>query len=684
MDKTAIRAAARFKKIDDSLRKLDINTISEADFSAFKKACRMAFECLGGAAEFADWFAARAKVFAGAAYWRKISPVYVRTIKSLEAMPDAPAGAVAALENDLGAVYLDLARKKDALRSLASALKARAGLYGENSFQAAETLDNIGRVHSFYGEFNKALEYLEQALRIFERAAKYAREGGPKDPAGGNCPRHGAAGETGAAACPPVRERAEAKLASCIVSIGNIEYFKGNYDRALEYYEKASAVLDGRDAFAGIAPGATSGSCGGPGDDNGSGKAAVRDAPLAARIANDMGVVYLKLGRFDLALDNIGRGFELRSRYFGPGHPAVASSYNNLGNLYLDMEQYEKALENFGRSLAIRRAFYGASHPAVMTTVNDMGDVYMELGDYEKALENYSRALKARLRSLGARHPAVATCFNNLGLVYANLGEYEKALAFHRRSLKIKLYAYGPQHPYVAITYHNMGSVYSDMGEYEKALECFERSLDIDRGIFGGERPRIVETHNHIAEIYAATGRYDEAAETYKKVAGIIENNDGLKNIYLVSTLSAMGRLYLECSDLESAGGYFRGALETSAALHGEDHADTARCYFDMGLLRLKMRDHSTAVTFFSRAAEIDRTLARKGLKTAETEKFSADFLVGMLNFSSGDLIGALSAFERCKTELAAPGGQAIKEELEGFPQVVDEFIRLIRRRYGS
>ncbi len=631
MAKINCRAAARFEKIDGRLRKLDIKTVSDDSFSAFKKARSMAYECLGGAAEFAEWFLARARVFTVAAYWRKIAPVYARTIKELSAVPEAPAGAIAALENDLGAVYLDLARKKDALRCLTSAYKAGADLYGENSFQAAETLDNIGRVHSFYGEFKKALEYLEKALKIFERAAERPAE---------------ACGQK--AVC----EKASAKLASCIVSIGNIDYFKGNYDRALEYYEKASAVPDGR------------------------------NAPLAARIANDMGVVYLKLGRFDLALENIGRGFELRSSYFGPRHPAVASSYNNLGNLYLDMEQYEKALENFGRSLEIRRAYYGASHPAVMTTINDMGDVYMELGDYEKALENYNRALKARLRSLGARHPAVATCFNNLGLVRSNLGEYEKALELHRRSLKIKLYAYGLGHPYVAITYHNMGSAYSDMGDYEKALECFRRSLEIDRGIFGGERPRIVETHNHIAEIYAATGRFDEAAETYKKVEGIIEKNEGLKNIYLVSTLSAMGRLYLECSDSESAAGYFRRALETSAALHGEDHADTARCYFDMGLLRLKMRDHSTAVTFFSRAAEIDRTLARKGLKTAETEKFSADFLIGMLSFSSGDLIGALGAFERCRNALAATGGSSVNEELEGFSQVVDEFIRLIWRKY--
>ena len=625
-NKTDERAAARFKKLDARLQKLDIKTIRAEDLRAFRKAFAMAPELPGGAAAFADWFAARAKAFAAAACWRSIAPLYVRAIKVLSAMPDAPPASIATLKNDLGAVYLDLAKKNEALRCLAAALTARTGLYGENSFQAAETLDNIGRVHSFYGEFKKALDCYAKALKIFERSADAV------------------------------------KYAACLVNIGNVDFFKGNYETALGYYEKAESVL----------------ACRGASSDADSDS----KAPLAARISNDMGVVYLKLGRFDRALELIGRGLEIRSRRFGPEHPAAASSYNNLGNLYLDMEDFEKALEYFGRAFKIRRACYGSSHPYTMTSVNDVGDVYLELGEYEKALENYSKALKVRLRALGARHPAVATCFNNLGLVYSNLGEYEKALECHRRSLKIKLSAYGPKHPYVAITCHNMGSAYSDMGDYEKALGCFARSLEIDRDIFGGERPRIVETHNHIAEIYAAMGRFDEAAETYKKVLLIIERNGNLKAIYLVPTLSAMGRLYLECPDLESAGEYFERALKTSVVLHGENHADTARCYFDMGLLRLKMRDYSGAVSFFGRAAAIDGERAPDGPITSDAEKFSADFLIGMLSFSSGDLIKALGAFEKCKSLIAASAGACIKDGLEVLPRAVEEYISLIRRKY--
>lgn len=657
MNKNDSSASGLFKKIDGRLQKLDIKTLCAEDFRAFKKACGMAPECLQGASEFAEWFAARAGLFTAAAYWHRIIPVYTRAIKFLSTAPDAPPAAIASLRNDLGAIYLDLAKKNDALRCLAPALSARNALYGENSLQAAETLDNTGRVYSFYGKFKKALDYLERALKIFEHAAGIiAANGFVSLNAPGKAQANGITHET--------RKIIGLKLAACLVNIGNIDYFKGNYETALDYYQKAAGLHERL--------------CGG----SGQGSGAPADIALAARISNDMGVIYLKLGRFDRALELIERGLELRSGHFGPEHPAAASSYNNLGNLYLDMEEFEKALEYFGRALKIRRACYGASHPYTMTTVNDIGDVYLELGEYEKALENYRKALKVRLRSLGARHPAVATCFNNLGLVHSNLGEYEKALECHRRSLKIKLFAYGPKHPYVAITYHNMGSAYSDMGEYEKALGCFERSLEIDRDIFGGERPRIVETHNHIAEIYSAMGRFDEAAETYKKVAAIIKRNENLKSIYLVPTLSAMGRLYLECMDLENAGEYFEKALKTSVEVHGENHADTARCYFDMGLLRLKMRDYSGAVSFFSRAAAIDGERASDGKKIPEVEKFSADFLIGMLSFSSGDLLKALGAFEKCKSLIAASAGACIKEGLECFPQAVDEYISLIRRKY--
>ncbi len=112
---------------------------------------------------------------------------------------------------------------------VAPARAARNGLYGENSLRAVEILANTGRLCLFYGKFKKAIEYFERARKIFERAAgcdqdaKLARENGYE-----------------------TLKIAVVKLAACLVNIGNVDFFRGNYETALGYYEKSESVLAAR------------------------------------------------------------------------------------------------------------------------------------------------------------------------------------------------------------------------------------------------------------------------------------------------------------------------------------------------------------------------------------------------------------------------------------------------------
>ena len=257
----------------------------------------------------------------------------------------------------------------------------------------------------------------------------------------------------------------EAFLQSVSVLLNNmagVYQEQGDYDKALEYYDKA---LEVRERVLGSGH------------------------PDTATTYNNMALVYKEQGDYDKALEYYDKALEVRERVLGSDHPSTAKTYNNMAVVYQEQGDYDKALEYYDKALEVSERVLGSGHPSTATTYNNMAGVYQAQGDYEKALEYYGKALEIVERVFGSDHPYPATTYNNMALVYRYQGDYDKALEYYDKALEVSERVLGSGHQDTAKTYNNMAVVYEAQGEYEKALKYYEKALTVFKTKLGENHP---------------------------------------------------------------------------------------------------------------------------------------------------------------------------------------------------
>ncbi|XP_046854991.1 uncharacterized protein LOC124448023, partial [Xenia sp. Carnegie-2017] len=168
---------------------------------------------------------------------------------------------------------------------------------------------------------------------------------------------------------------------------GNVFYETGNYDKAIEFHEKALEIQKQS-----LGP---------------------NHVDVAGSL-NNLGNVYKDTGNYDKAIEFHEKALEIRKQSLGPNHVDVATSLNNLGSVYRGTGNYDKAIEFHEKALEIRKQSLGPNHVDVAASLNNLGIVYIITGNYDKSIEYYEKALEIQKQSLGPNHVDVARSLNNL------------------------------------------------------------------------------------------------------------------------------------------------------------------------------------------------------------------------------------------------------------------------------
>ena len=257
---------------------------------------------------------------------------------------------------------------------------------------------------------------------------------------------------------------------------------------------------------------------------------------VLANSYNNIGLVYLKSGEYDKALEYHLKALAMRENAFSKMDPSIATSYNNIGLVYFKKGNYKKALDYHFKSLAIREVRYGKDHTSTAKSYTNIGLVYQALKDYDKALEffykdlvitekvgtqsdiatsynnyggvcyikeDYDRALEYYLKAkaiwekvLGEYHPDTATSYDNIGLVYLyrnKKGDDSRASEFLFKALEIREEALGKEHPDTATSYKSIGCLYFYQGDFFRALEYLSKAYQIFHKALGPEHPNTKE-----------------------------------------------------------------------------------------------------------------------------------------------------------------------------------------------
>jgi tetratricopeptide (TPR) repeat protein len=224
--------------------------------------------------------------------------------------------------------------------------------------------------------------------------------------------------------------------------LGMLHQDKGEWEQAIEYYERSLAL-----------------------------KEKVGDEHGMAPTFHDLGLVYQYKGKLDKAIECHGRSLAIMER-IGDEH-GMSRVFNSLGDVYQAKGKWERAIEYYGRSLAIQEKV-GDEH-GMATTFNSLGSVYRAKGEWEWATEYYESSLAIRGK-LGDER-GMAAAFNNLGRVYQAKREWERATEYYERSLMVKE-KMGDEHG-MAVSCNNIAMLYRDQGRLQEAIPFFRKSLEI-------------------------------------------------------------------------------------------------------------------------------------------------------------------------------------------------------------
>lgn len=181
----------------------------------------------------------------------------------------------------------------------------------------------------------------------------------------------------------------ESKKAPIYHQLGAVHDELGNYEKALEFYQKDLQMIENSNP--------------------------PNDSDLAISY-NNIGNVHACMGNYPRALSAYKKLLEIRQQSSSASDRLqLATCYNNIGNVYAQMDDARQALSSHEKAHDILRNVLPTNHPNLATSHYNLGLLYEQNENYSEAHQSYKRAAEIGQRALPPKHP--------------DLQDYQKALA---------------------------------------------------------------------------------------------------------------------------------------------------------------------------------------------------------------------------------------------------------------
>lgn len=346
---------------------------------------------------------------------------------------------VSYLYDTLGDVYSKGIRLQDGLNYYNKALALRKELSFWKGI--SETLNKIGVNYYYQSDYENALKYINESLKIRE-------------------------------------ERKENKdaIASCLNNISLAYFHKGDYPKALDHGSRALKLFEEADNIE--SQGLVFNNLGliffemslftEALDSQFKALGIKEKSSNKAVIANSMsniGMIFTRLFNLEKALEYSSKALSLRREINDVR--GIASSYNEMGRVYDKMNDFDKAIGYFSDSIKMNRELNLPN--GLARSLENLGMVFLKQKKYDESASFLFEAKKI-FEELGEQK-AVTGVLRNLSSLFVILGKYEEALVYIKRShdlarelnLKDKL----------RDSYKLLSEIYGKKDNFKKALAYY-------------------------------------------------------------------------------------------------------------------------------------------------------------------------------------------------------------------
>lgn len=301
----------------------------------------------------------------------------------------------------------------DARELMIKAAHATLVAHGIQTFNYAQSLENLAILNLKLGDLNSAKEKIDSALLINEKLSG--------------------------------RESLRYALAS--LTLAKYHQIKGDYTKAEPYLRKARDVVK---------------------TNNG-----VTSEEYAA-VINSLAILYQTMGNYVDAAPLLSEARSIYESKYGKIHEEYSTATQNLATLYQLENKLELAEPLLKEALEIDQKVLGENHPQYGILLQNTATLYQKLGKQAEAEELLNKALQLSKATMGAETPSYATTLSNLAALYQDKNDFGKAETTWLESIALRKKILGTDHPDYARSLFGLAGVYHALGQWEKAKAYYD------------------------------------------------------------------------------------------------------------------------------------------------------------------------------------------------------------------
>jgi len=312
-------------------------------------------------------------------------------------------------------------------------------------------------------------------------------------------------------------------------SLGNIDFAKGNYEKALDHYKNSLNIEM---------------------------SSTKQSDKLIASLYQNMGIIYSITEVHDSAKIYFRNSINLKESLLSDDDPQLANGFLNYGRFLQTIGDQYEGLAYLDKAENIYLTRYGNDYFGLASIYFNKGSIYILLNDYDKSLIYHERAVELYKKHYSSEHVIFNELYNNIGIIYENLDKFEEAIDYYFQSLDQDL---SPES--LIKVYGNLGRCYYRLDDLDEAEKYYLVSIEKSLDFFDDSHTQIANSYLDYGIFCDEKGEYLVAENYLFKAYSIFLENFGKKNRDVSRTLSYLGQHHQNTNDFRGALNYYQKAL---------------------------------------------------------------------------------------------------------------------------
>jgi CHAT domain-containing protein/tetratricopeptide (TPR) repeat protein len=375
---------------------------------------------------------------------------------------------------------------------------------------------------------------------------------------------------------------------------------------------------------------------------------ATRDARTAAKILNQIGELWLRVGNAQSALEAYNRA--LAAAKLAQDAEQGVAALNGLGNVAMKAGEVQQAMQAYQHASQVANAQGVAGGNA--DALNGLALLYASQKQPEQALDFANQALAVR-RSMGDR-AGEATILAEIATGYNAAGDKQKALEYAQQAHDA--FQAAGDRTGEANALLGIGDIYATLRD-KRALDYYAQALDLARQ---SNFPRILATAlNKVGLAEFALGENEKALESYNEALPIFQRMNMTAESGL--TLSNIGLAWSGLGQKEKALGSLNQALPVLRAVG--DRGGEALVLNNLGSIYQGLGGTQKALDYYNQALPVLDAVGERATEVMTLNNMGSAYLqLGDLQKSVQVLTQAIAT----QTGAANPRGEGIARAILG------------------